>query len=56
MSSPLSAIIRREFSAYWATPVAYVFLVVFLLLTGFFTFAFGGFFERGEASLTAFFA
>jgi len=56
VSSPLSAIIRREFSAYWATPVAYVFLVVFLLLTGFFTFAFGGFFERGEASLTAFFA
>ena len=56
MSSPLSAIIRRDFSAFWATPVAYVFLVVFLLLTGFFTFSFGGFFERGEASLTAFFA
>lgn len=56
MSSPFSAIVRREFSAYWATPVAYVFLVVFLLLTSFFTFSFGGFFERGEASLTAFFA
>lgn len=56
MSSPLSAIIRRDFTAYWATPVAYVFLVVFLLLTSFFTFSFGGFFERGEASLTAFFA
>jgi len=38
VSSPLSAIIRRDFSAFWATPVAYVFLVVFLLLTGFFTF------------------
>jgi len=56
VSSPFSAIVRREFSAYWATPVAYVFLVVFLLLTSFFTFSFGGFFERGEASLTAFFA
>jgi len=56
MTSPFSAIVRREFSAYWSTPVAYVFLVVFLLLAGFFTFAFGGFFERGEASLAAFFA
>jgi ABC-2 type transport system permease protein len=56
MSSPFNAIVRREFSASWSTPVAYVFLVVFLLLAGFFTFAFGGFFERGEASLAAFFA
>ncbi len=56
MSSPFNAIVRREFSAYWATPVAYVFLVVFLLLAGFFTFSFGGFFERGEASLASFFA
>jgi ABC-type uncharacterized transport system involved in gliding motility auxiliary subunit/ABC-type transport system involved in multi-copper enzyme maturation permease subunit len=56
MSSPFSAIVRREFSAYWSTPVAYVFLVVFLLLAGFFTFSFGGFFERGEASLASFFA
>lgn len=56
MSSPFSAIVRREFSAYWSTPVAYVFLVVFLLLAGFFTFSFGGFFERGEASLASLFA
>ncbi len=35
--------------------MAYVFIVIFLLLTGFFTFMLGGFFERGEASLTAFF-
>jgi ABC-2 type transport system permease protein len=35
--------------------VAYVFLVIFLLLTGFFTFTAGSFFERGEASLAAFF-
>ncbi len=35
--------------------MAYVFLVIFLLLTGFFTFMVGGFFERGEASLVSFF-
>ena len=41
--------------AYFTSPVAYVFLVIFLLLTGFFTFTAGNFFERGEASLAAFF-
>jgi len=46
---------RRELAAYFESPVAYVFLVIFLLLAGFFTFTFGGFFERGEASLGAFF-
>jgi ABC-2 type transport system permease protein len=45
----------RELAAYFESPVAYVFLVIFLLLAGFFTFTFGGFFERGEASLAAFF-
>jgi ABC-2 type transport system permease protein len=48
-------IVRRELSAYFTSPVAYVFLVIFLLLTGFFTFTAGNFFERGEASLAAFF-
>jgi ABC-2 type transport system permease protein len=48
-------IARRELAAYFESPVAYVFLVIFLLLAGFFTFTFGGFFERGEASLAAFF-
>ena len=48
-------IIKRELVAYFASPVAYVFLVIFLLLTGFFTFTAGNFFERGEASLAAFF-
>lgn len=46
---------KREISGYFASPVAYVFMVIFLLLTGFFTFMVGGFFERGEASLNAFF-
>ena len=49
-------IARRELTSYFASPVAYVFLVIFLLLTGFFTFTAGGFFERGEASLASFFA
>ena len=46
---------RRELAGYFISPVAYVFLVIFLLLTGFFTFTVGAFFERGEASLTPFF-
>jgi ABC-2 type transport system permease protein len=48
-------ITKRELAAYFTSPVAYVFLVIFLLLTGFFTFTAGNFFERGEASLAAFF-
>ena len=48
-------IAKRELVAYFTSPVAYVFLVIFLLLTGFFTFTAGNFFERGEASLAAFF-
>ncbi len=51
----IKTIARRELSAYFESPVAYVFLVIFLLLSGFFTFTFGGFFERGEASLASFF-
>jgi ABC-2 type transport system permease protein len=47
---------KRELGAYFGSPVAYVFLVIFLLLAGFFTFTAGNFFERGEASLAAFFA
>jgi ABC-2 type transport system permease protein len=49
-------ICARELAAYFASPVAYVFLVIFLLLAGFFTFTAGAFFERGEASLGAFFS
>jgi ABC-2 type transport system permease protein len=48
-------IVKRELASYFNSPVAYVFLVIFLLLTGFFTFTAGNFFERGEASLAAFF-
>jgi ABC-2 type transport system permease protein len=47
----IKAITKRELSGYFASPVAYVFIVIFLLLAGFFTFMAGFFFERGEAQL-----
>jgi len=47
---------KRELSGYFATPVAYVFIIIFLLLTGFSTFFVGDFFERGEADLYPFFS
>jgi ABC-2 type transport system permease protein len=48
-------IAKRELRGYFSSPVAFVFIVIFLLLSGFFTFMVGGFFERGEANLQAFF-
>jgi len=51
----IKAVAKRELTGYFASPVAYVFIVIFLLMVGFFTFMAGGFFERGEASLTSFF-
>jgi len=51
------AITKRELTGYFASPVAYVFLVIYLLLSGFFTFTVGRapFFEMGQASLVSFF-
>lgn len=49
-------IFRRELGGYFATPVAYVFLVIFLVLASTFTFYLGNFFERGQADLAAFFS
>ena len=51
----ISAIFRRELQSYFATPVAYVFIVIFLVLMGTFTFYLGGFYEQGQADLRAFF-
>src|SRR3954453_9607089 len=51
----IKAVTKRELGGYFSSPIAYVFLVIFLLLTGFFTFTVGNFFERGEASLVSFF-
>jgi ABC-2 type transport system permease protein len=48
-------IAKREFAAYFATPLAMVFLTIFVALTGAFAFYVGGFFERGQADLAPFF-
>jgi len=52
----VKTIAKRELVSYFTSPVAYVFLVIFLLMTGFFTFTAGAFFERGEAGLGSFFS
>ncbi len=49
------AIFKRELYGYFATPVAYVFIVIFLFMTGLFTFYVGGFYERNQADLLPFF-
>jgi ABC-2 type transport system permease protein len=55
MSAQLTTIFRRELAGYFATPLAYVFTIIFLLLTGIFTFYLGNFYERGQADLAPFF-
>lgn len=51
----IKTITKRELAAYFSSPLAYVLIVLFLLLFGFFTFMAGGFFEMGQASLDRFF-
>tara|TARA_B100000959_G_C14934041_1_gene604915 strand:- start:600 stop:1334 length:735 start_codon:yes stop_codon:yes gene_type:complete len=54
--NPCRAIFRREFSSYFNTPLASVFLVIFLTLAALFTFKLGGLYERGQADLRPFFS
>jgi len=49
------AVARREWRSYFDSPVAYVFIIIFLMLSGFFTFSLSQFFEAGQASLYGFF-
>lgn len=49
-------IAARELRGYFSTPLAYVFIVIFLAMTGWFTFYLGGFYERGQADLGPFFS
>ncbi|HWV82511.1 MAG TPA: ABC transporter permease subunit [Hyphomicrobiaceae bacterium] len=49
-------ITKRELGAYFGTPLAYIFVVIFVALTGAFAFFIGNFFERGQADLQPFFA
>lgn len=51
----IRAIFRREFTSYFATPLAFVFIVIFLVLAGALAFYLGGFYERGQADLAPFF-
>lgn len=53
--SAITSLFRREFASYFATPLAVVFIVIFLLLAGAFTFYLGDFFETGQADLQVFF-
>jgi ABC-2 type transport system permease protein len=48
-------ITKREFNGYFASPVAFVVIVIFLLLAGFFTFNVEELFDRGQANLAGFF-
>ena len=52
----IRSIACRELQSYFATPLAYVFIVIFLALTGVFTFYLGGLYERGQADLIPFFS
>lgn len=51
----ISILFKREFASFFATPVAYVFIGIFLILSAVFTFFVGGFYERGQADLLPFF-
>ena len=53
--SGVVAIMKRELTSYFLTPLAYVFIVIFLVLTSTFTFYLGNFYERGQADLGPFF-
>jgi ABC-2 type transport system permease protein len=51
----IGIIMRRELASYFATPLAYIFLLIFLVLVNLFTFYLGEFYERGQADLNPFF-
>lgn len=51
----VAAVLRRELKSYFLTPVAYVFMLIFLVLASAFTFYLGNFYERGQADLSSFF-
>lgn len=55
MMGNLGVIVRRELASYFATPVAYVFIVIYLIMSATFTFYLGGFYEREIADLEPFF-
>ena len=46
---------QTEWCSYFNSPVAYVFIIIFLILSGFFTFSVSHYFEAGQADLQSFF-
>ena len=52
--STIKTIAKREFSSYFTSPVAYVFIVIFLALQGVLTFNLGNYFDRNQADLAPF--
>lgn len=54
--SMLGVVIKRELASYLATPLAFIFTVIFLVLNGVFAFYLGNFYERGQADLVSFFS
>lgn len=51
----MTVVLRRELASYFSTPVAYVFIVIYLIMSAAFTFYLGGFYEREIADLEPFF-
>lgn len=53
--SNIGILFKREFASFFASPVAYVFIGIFLILSAVFSFFIGGLYERGQADLLPFF-
>lgn len=53
--SLVNVVLRRELASYFSTPIAYIFIIIFLVLAGVFTFDLGQFYERSQADLNSFF-
>jgi len=53
--SLISTFMKRQLSSYFSTPIAYVFILMFLVMAGLFSFYLGHFYEKGQADLSAFF-
>ena len=49
-------IFKRELARYFTTPIAYIFMIIFVFLSGIFAFYIGNFFSRGQADLIPFFS
>ena len=53
--NPIMTLAKKELYAFFSTPIAYIFLIAYIILSNAFTFYIGNFFARGQANMTAFF-